>query len=276
MTFLQKKSFDTMRPMHMIYDFVTAVPGSVLIVLGNTKVLCTVALQKGVPPFLRNSGTGWLTAEYAMLPNATQQRTTRDSSNAQRNGRSVEISRLIGRAMRTVVDVSGLGERTIHVDCDVLQADGGTRATAITGASVALELAQNAWLAEGLIKKRFLKERVAAVSVGLIEDTFVLDPDYAQDSLLNADFNIIMTASGKLIELHGGAEKSPISWDQVDQLRTLGTKGVQAFFALIEKDLGAFKQAVVAKEISKNAQSSTGGMFSLASRMQQQINASKE
>ena len=263
-----------MRPMRMVYDFITSVPGAVLITLGNTKVLCTVALQKGVPLFLRNTGKGWLTAEYAMLPNATEQRTVRDGSSAQRNGRAVEISRLIGRVMRTVTDVTSLGERTVYVDCDVLQADGGTRAAAITGAGVALELAQTAWLEQGIIKQRFLKERVAAVSVGLINDQFVLDPDYAQDCLLTADFNIIMTAAGNLIELHGGAEKSPINWDQLEQLRILGIKGINNCFALIDSELGTYKHVVSNIPIEKK-QEGKNNMFNLANRLQQ-IHSLKE
>ncbi|RTL06001.1 ribonuclease PH [Candidatus Dependentiae bacterium] len=267
-----------MRPMNMVYDFITSVPGTVLVNIGNTKVLCTVALQKGVPLFLRNTGNGWLTAEYAMLPNATEQRTVRDTNSMQRNGRSIEISRLIGRALRTVVDLDGIGERTMYVDCDVLQADGGTRTAAITGASIALELAQNAWLEKGLIKKPILKERIAAVSVGLINDEFVLDPDYAQDCLLTADFNIIMTASGKLIELHGGAEKSPISWEQLEQLRNLAVKGVTSCFALMDKDLGQYKVANTHVAVKKKPESAmpTGGMFSLANRLKQVHDATKE
>lgn len=261
----------------MVYDFITSVPGTVLVNIGNTKVLCTVALQKGVPLFLRNTGNGWLTAEYAMLPNATEQRTARETNSMQRNGRSIEISRLIGRALRTVVDLNCIGERTIYIDCDVLQADGGTRTAAITGASIALELAQNAWLEKGLIKKPFLKERVAAVSVGLINDEFVLDPDYAQDCLLTADFNIIMTASGNLIELHGGAEKTPISWDQLEQLRNLGVKGVATCFALMDQDLGVYKYMNTYTTTQKKTSNEmpTGGMFSLANRLKQ-LHDSKE
>lgn len=274
---VKKKSFDVMRPMSMVYNFITSVPGAVLVHLGNTKVLCTVALQKGVPLFLRNTGKGWLTAEYAMLPNATPQRTVRDSSGAQRNGRGVEISRLIGRVLRTVIDLDPVGERTVYVDCDVLQADGGTRTAAITGASVALELAQEAWIQQGIIKQPILKERVAAVSVGLIHnDEFVLDPDYDQDCLLTADFNIIMTASGKLIELHGGAEKSPIDWDQLERLRMLGIKGTDHCFALMENDLGQYnlqqKYAPVKKAAANtmpHSSTQTGGMFSLANRLKQ-------
>ncbi|HTM06325.1 MAG TPA: ribonuclease PH [Patescibacteria group bacterium] len=268
MVSLKKRAFDSMRPIKFVYDLVTSVPGSVLVILGNTKVLCTVSLQKGVPLFLRNTGKGWLTAEYAMLPNATEQRTARDSSSAQRNGRSVEISRLIGRVIRSVVDLSHIGEKTIYVDCDVLQADGGTRAAAITGTTIALELAQAAWLEQGIIKQLVLKERIAAVSVGLINNQFILDPDYAQDCLLTADFNIIMTAEGKLIELHGGAEKNPIQWNQLEQLHLLGVKGINTYFALMDTELGTYKYTNTAR-IPEKKQSTDSNMFSLGSRLQQ-------
>jgi ribonuclease PH len=225
------RSTDSLRPIKISYDLFSYAPGSVLLELGDTKVLCTVSLQQGVPPFLRGKGKGgWLNAEYSLLPNATHVRTTRETSSTNRNGRTVEISRLISRVLRTVVDLSLLGEQTLFVDCDVLQADGGTRVASICAASLALEQAQTKLLASGAIKAVFLKESVAAVSVGVVRSEVLLDPDYVEDSTIDADFNIILTQSNRLIEIQGGAEKVPLSWDLFHQVQACAIKGVEQIF----------------------------------------------
>jgi ribonuclease PH len=208
-----------------IYEYAL---GSVLLELGKTKVLCAVTVQPCVPPFLRGQSMGWLTAEYALLPASTITRTGREISQMKRQGRSVEISRLISRSLRTIVDLSVLPDRTIMVDCDVLQADGGTRIASINGAYIALLMAQERLLHEGTIEKPFLKDSIAAVSIGVLADgNLVLDPDYKEDSEGIADINVIMTINGKLIELQGGAEKEPISWDLMPQIGVLAKEGIE-------------------------------------------------
>lgn len=208
-------------------------PSSVLLTVGNTKVLCSVTMQNGVPPFLRGKGAGWLTAEYAMLPTATQERSAREIIQMSRSGRSSEISRFISRVLRTIVDLRALGERTIIVDCDILQADGGTRAASITAASIALSYAQQTWLANRSIHAAFLTDAVAAISVGVLDGQVLLDPDYAEDAMLQADFNIVLTQSGNLIELQGGAEKQSIDWKLFDAVLAVARTGISQVFAQI-------------------------------------------
>ena len=229
-----QKREHVLRPFSFDYDFVTSVPASVLMKLGNTKVLVTVSLQKGVPPFLKNSGQGWLTAEYSMLPHATEMRSARNNINGQTNGRSVEISRLIGRVLRTVVDTD-FGEQTLHVDCEVLQADGGTRAASIIAASIALERAEKILLEKKRIRKKFLKERVAAISIGIMNDHIVVDPSFQDDQLLQADFNVILTEKGDLIELHWGAEKAPVSWTVIETMKQIAFSNVKTIFELVDR-----------------------------------------
>lgn len=273
------------RPFSLEYDFITTVPAAVLIRLGKTKVLVTVSLQKGVPQFLKNSGQGWLTAEYSMLPHATMMRSARETPNGQKNGRSVEISRLIGRVLRAVVDTD-FGEQTLYIDCDVLEADGGTRAAAIIAASVALERAQSVLLEMRKIKKPFLKERVVAISVGIVNDTIVIDPTFEDDQRLHADFNIILTESGNLLELHGGAEKGSVSWSVIEQAKEIALQNARMIFAKIRSsdsmghDAGGAGQAndqkksassVMSKEFSSvkysAEQSERFGLFSLKNRL---------
>jgi ribonuclease PH len=225
------RAHDQIRPFKVFFDALGYADASVLFELGNTKVLVSISLQANVPPFLKGQRVGWLSAEYAMLPCATQQRTMRESSQAQRNTRSVEISRLIGRCLRTCVSLEVLGERTILVDCDVLQADGSTRVSAITAASLALEQAINRWHHNKIIEKNIFKYAIAAVSVGMINETAYLDLNYEEDSNADVDFNIIMTKSGDIIEIQGTAEKMPISWGQFEQLKQLATKGIAGLFA---------------------------------------------
>ncbi|KKQ49756.1 MAG: Ribonuclease PH [candidate division TM6 bacterium GW2011_GWF2_38_10] len=227
----QNRPFDEIRSIKIFYDALGFADASVLIELGNTKVLASVNLQQSVPPFLKGQKTGWLSAEYAMLPCATHQRTMRESSQTQRNSRSVEISRLIGRCLRTTVDLTKIGERTIQIDCDVLQADGSTRVAAITAASLALEKAIFRWTQARLIPEGVFKHAIAAVSVGFIEDQALLDLNYEEDSKAHADFNIIMTKEKHIIEIQGTAEQTPVTWQQFEQLKTLAGKGIDALFA---------------------------------------------
>lgn len=224
----------TLRSISITPHIYSYAPGSVLLELGNTKVLCAITLQNNVPQFMRGKGAGWLTAEYSMLPASTQSRTVREISVMKRCGRSVEISRLIGRALRSVCDLTKIGERTIVIDCDVLQADGGTRTTSITGAYIALRLAQQGWLARREISAPFLIDGVCGVSVGLLHDQVVLDPNYEQDSSGQADINFVLTQSGKLVEVQGGAEQSAIAWEQFDAMRAAALKGGKEWFAFID------------------------------------------
>lgn len=227
---------EELRQLTITYGIYEYALGSVLFELGNTKILCAVTMQPSVPVFLRGQGQGWLTAEYALLPASTINRTNREISVMRRQGRSVEISRLISRSLRTVIDSAVLGERTLYVDCDVLQADGGTRTASINAAYAALVMAQNRLLDEAIIDRPFLKDTVAAISIGVMNDQAVLlDPDYQEDSACIADINVIMTYAGRLIELQGGAEKEPVSWKVITQAGTLAHSGISR----IEKFLTA-------------------------------------
>lgn len=225
------RATDQLRSISVQYDVLGYANASVFFSLGNTKVLASVSLQVGVPPFLRGQQTGWLTAEYAMLPCSTQKRINRESSQAHKNSRSVEISRLIGRCLRTVVDLDQLGEKTIIVDCDVLQADGGTRVACLSAASLALNAAAQRWVDVSLLEENVVRDSVAAISVGFINNTACLDLSFEEDNHVDADFNFVMTASGKLIEVQGTAEKEPLSWGNFDGLKDLAIKGISDIFA---------------------------------------------
>lgn len=229
------RSYDQLRDLKISYDVFGYAPGSVLFELGNTKVLCTVNIAVGVPPFLKGTKTGWLTAEYAMLPNSGHNRSMRESSQAKRNDRAVEISRLIGRSLRAVVDLSSIGERTIFIDCDVLQADGSTRTASITGAYLALKMAIRQWLAAGDIARSILTDAVAAISVGISNHQSLLDLDYEEDSAIDADYNFVLTKSGAIVEIQGSAEKGTVSWDQFEQLKELAVQGNKKLFATIDE-----------------------------------------
>lgn len=204
--------------------------GSALIEVGGTKVICTASIEERVPMFLRNKGLGWVTAEYAMLPRATNTRTQRETQRP--SGRTAEIQRLIGRSLRAVVDTKKLGERQIYLDCDVIQADGGTRCASITGAYVALALACRRLMKTGQVSTNPIISEVAAVSVGIVEGTAVLDLAYAEDSAAEVDMNIVCTGEGKFIELQGTAEREPFSREQMDEMLILGEKGVKELFAI--------------------------------------------
>ena len=223
---------DELRPARITPGYLPYAEGSVLIEMGNTRVVCAASLEDRVPPFLRNSGQGWLTAEYAMLPRATHTRTSREIGRGGPSGRTHEIQRLIGRSLRAIADMKALGERTITIDCDVLQADGGTRTAAITGAYVAFALANHQLLKIGKISRSITTDQVAAVSVGIVGGTPLLDLKYDADSRAEVDMNIVCTGDGRFIELQGTAEREPFSRAQMDELVDLGVRGIQALIEL--------------------------------------------
>ena len=229
-TRIDDRIFDQIRPTKITPNFSPYAEGSALIEVGNTKVICTATVEEKVPFFLRNKGTGWVTAEYAMLPRATHTRTNRETMRP--SGRTQEIQRLIGRSLRAVVDMKLLGERQIFIDCDVLQADGGTRCASITGACVALALAVKSMLQQGKIKKNPIISEVAAVSVGMVENTALLDLCYAEDSTAEVDMNIVCTGSGKFIEIQGTAERAPFNREQMNEMLELAEKGINQLFTI--------------------------------------------
>ena len=212
--------------------------GSVLVEFGDTKVLCTASVEEKVPAFLRGQGRGWLTAEYGMLPRATNTRTDREAARGKQSGRTQEIQRLIGRSLRAVADLPALGERTLHIDCDVLQADGGTRTASITGAYVAVHDAVTLLLARGLIASTPLRDFVAAVSVGVYQGEPVLDLDYAEDSACDTDMNVVMTGSGGFVEVQGTAEGAPFSREEMDTLLQIAQTGIAQLVAAQKQALG--------------------------------------
>ncbi len=220
------RAHDALRPVTLERAFTRHAEGSVLVSFGDTRVLCTASVEEKVPPHKRGSGEGWLTAEYGMLPRATHTRGDREAARGKQSGRTQEIQRLIGRSMRCVFDLSALGERTISLDCDVLQADGGTRTAAITGAFVAAHDAV-AWLmAEGKLVRSPIRDFVAAVSVGIVEGAPLLDLDYVEDSACDTDMNVVMTAAGGFVELQGTAEGATFSRAEMEQLLALAAKGI--------------------------------------------------
>ena len=222
----QGRAADALRPISITRSFTRHAEGSVLIAFGHTKVLCTASVEEGVPPFKRGGGEGWLTAEYGMLPRSTHTRSDREAARGKQSGRTQEIQRLIGRSLRCVVDLAALGERTITLDCDVLQADGGTRTAAITGAFVAAHDAVGGLLARGVIAKSPIRDFVAAVSVGIVEGVPLLDLEYTEDSACDTDMNVVMTASGGFVELQGTAEGATFSRAEMDALLALAHKGI--------------------------------------------------
>lgn len=212
--------------------------GSVLIEVGDTKVLCTASVEERVPPFMKGQGKGWVTAEYAMLPRATHSRNIREAAKGKLGGRTMEIQRLIGRALRSVVDLQALGERTITLDCDVIQADGGTRTTSITGAFVALTLAVNKIAEKTTFAKYPITDFLASVSVGVIGDKPMLDLNYEEDSKAKVDMNVVMTGSGKFVEVQGTGEEAPFSRDELNSLLALGEEGIAELVAKQRDTLG--------------------------------------
>ena len=226
---------DELRPVCITPGFLPYAEGSVLIEMGNTRVVCAASLEDRVPPFLRNSGQGWLTAEYAMLPRATQTRTSREIGRGGPSGRTHEIQRLIGRSLRAIADLKVLGERTITIDCDVLQADGGTRTAAITGAYVAFALASKHLLKSGKIQRSIFTDQVAAISVGIVGSTPLLDLKYDEDSRAEVDMNVVCTGDGRFIELQGTAEREPFSRSQMDDLVALASRGIETLIGVQKK-----------------------------------------
>src|SRR5215470_5574212 len=222
---------DQLRPLRITRRYTKHAEGSVLIAMGDTHVLCTASVEEGVPTFLKGKGRGWLTAEYGMLPRATNTRTRREAADGKQSGRTQEIQRLIGRSLRAIADLGALGERTIKIDCDVLQADGGTRCASITGACVALADAIAWCRARELVTANVLSDFVAAVSVGVVGGTPVLDLDYAEDSGCDTDMNVIMTGSGGFVEVQGTAEGVPFSREQMDILVALAERGIRELIA---------------------------------------------
>src|SRR3954454_19873783 len=218
---------DELRKIHIERSFTRHAEGSVLVGFGETRVLCTASVEERVPPFLKESGRGWVTAEYGMLPRSTNTRTDREAARGKQSGRTQEIQRLIGRSLRAVVDLAALGPRTVHLDCDVLQDDGGTRTAAITGAFVALHDALD-WLKDrGLLRERPVRDFVAAVSVGIHQGTPVLDLDYAEDSSCGCDMNVVMTGAGNFVEVQGTAEGEAFGRAQLDELISLAERGIR-------------------------------------------------
>jgi len=222
---------DQLRPLRITRHYTKHAEGSVLIASGDTHVLCTASVEEGVPAFLKGRGRGWLTAEYGMLPRATNTRTRREATDGRQSGRTQEIQRLIGRSLRAVTDLAALGERTIKIDCDVLQADGGTRCASITGACVALADALGWCRARDLVGHDVLNDFVAAVSVGVVGGTPVLDLDYAEDSGCDTDMNVVMTGAGGFVEVQGTAEGAPFSRDEMDTLVALAERGIRELIA---------------------------------------------
>jgi len=222
------RAYDELRPVKISRQFTNIPEGSVLIEIGETRVLCTASVEEKVPPFQKGSGKGWVTAEYAMIPRATQSRTQREATKGKLTGRTMEIQRLIGRALRSVVDLKKLGERTIWLDCDVLQADGGTRTAAITGAYVALVDAIQYLLEKKLIRTNPIQDTLAAISVGKVQGHAVLDLEYAEDSQADVDMNIVMTGAGKFVEIQGTAEEIPFDRADLDRFLQLAEKGIRA------------------------------------------------
>ncbi|MFC2034229.1 ribonuclease PH [Chloroflexota bacterium] len=235
------RAWDELRPVKIVPGFQSFAEGSALIELGKTQVLCSVSVEDRVPNFLRGGGNGWVTAEYAMLPRSTTTRTPRDSSLGKISGRNQEIQRLIGRSLRAVIDDTALGERTLIVDCDVLQADGGTRTAAITGAYVALNQALQTLARMGVISSIPLKSAVAATSVGVVHDYKLLDLCYDEDFNAGVDFNVVMTSQGDFVEIQGTAEGKPFSKETIDSLISLAEKGINRLFQIQQEALEAIK-----------------------------------
>ena len=241
MTFVrtQSRAADALRPITITRHFTRHAEGSVLVCFGDTQVLCTASVEEKVPPFKRGSGEGWVTAEYGMLPRATHTRSDREAARGKQSGRTQEIQRLIGRSMRCVFDLKALGERTISLDCDVLQADGGTRTAAITGAYVAAHDAVSWLIAQGKLTTSPMRDAVAAVSVGIVQGTPLLDLEYVEDSGCDTDMNVVMTGSGGFVEVQGTAEGAAFSRDEMSLLLGLADKGIRELVFAQKRALAA-------------------------------------
>lgn len=231
-----QRNNNQLRQIELLPNYIMHPEGSVLVSFGNTKVICTATIENKVPPFMRGQGKGWIAAEYSMLPRATHTRNIRESSRGKVGGRTMEIQRLIGRALRAAIDLDKIGERTIMVDCDVIQADGGTRTASITGAMVALKLALQKLVDAGTLKEMPLKDYIAAVSVGIINGEAVLDLDYKEDSQAEVDMNVVMTGAGQFVEVQGTGEESTFAYDQLQEMLALAKQGIEALITL-QKDI---------------------------------------
>jgi ribonuclease PH len=230
-----------LRALSITPSYIKTADGSVLIEMGDTKVICTAKLEERVPPFLRNSGKGWITAEYGMLPGSSQVRIGRESARGKIGGRTHEIQRLIGRSLRSIADLKSLGERTIWIDCDVIQADGGTRTASITGAYVALSEAIGRWLNKGIIAVDPILDSVAAVSIGIVDGKILLDLAYAEDSRADVDMNFVMTGSGKFIEVQGTAENAPFTKKQMERMAEIAEQGIRELVKAQKKVLASIR-----------------------------------
>lgn len=232
------------RPINLEKDFIVHPEGSVLITMGQTKVICNATIEEKVPPFLRGQGKGWVTAEYSMLPRATHSRSPREAAKGKIGGRTMEIQRLIGRALRSVVDLEALGERTIWVDCDVIQADGGTRTASITGAFVAMTIAIGKLVEEKQLPVFPIKDFLAAVSVGVLEEGPVADLDYVEDFAAHVDMNLVMTGKGEFVEVQGTGEEATFTRQQLNELLDLGEQAIHQLIAVQKETLGALAEEI--------------------------------
>lgn len=233
-----------LRQVKITPHYIKHAEGSVLIEVGDTKVICTATVEEKVPPFMKGQGKGWITAEYSMLPRATQVRNQRESAKGKLGGRTMEIQRLIGRSLRSVVKMEALGERTITLDCDVIQADGGTRTTSITGAFVAMAFALNKLMTDKKISRFPIDDFLASVSVGVVNGLTCLDLKYEEDSAAKVDMNVVMTGGGKFVEVQGTGEESPFSREELDQLLVLAESGIQSMIELQKQSLGAIADLI--------------------------------
>jgi len=251
---------DMLRPIRILPDVLKFAEGSVLIEFGDTKVICAASVEERVPAFLRGTGKGWITAEYAMLPRATETRTPRETVRTSASGRTQEIQRLIGRSLRAVVDLEKLGERTILVDCDVLQADGGTRTASISGAFVALVLALRRLCSDGVLSEWPVRDYVAAVSVGIVDGTPMLDLRYEEDSRAAVDMNVVGTSDGRFVEIQGTAESEPFTEEQLRQLLQLARQGVAHVIEIQKSVLGPLPTATSSAEVPAQSRDRVEGL----------------
>ncbi|PAV27713.1 ribonuclease PH [Virgibacillus profundi] len=242
---IDQRKVNNLRPIKITTNYVSHPEGSVLIEVGETKVICNASIEDRVPPFMRNQGKGWITAEYAMLPRATAQRNIRESSKGKVSGRTMEIQRLIGRALRSVVDLDKIGERTVWVDCDVIQADGGTRTASITGAFIAVVLAFDKLLEKRTIGKMPVTDFLAATSVGVLADgTEILDLNYEEDSKAHVDMNIVMTGAGEFVEIQGTGEEATFTNNQLQKMLQLADEGMQQIFNIQKETIGSLADRI--------------------------------
>lgn len=242
---IEDRQKNQLRPIKIETDYLKHPEGSVLISVGETKVICNASVEDRVPPFMRNQGKGWITAEYAMLPRATEQRNIRESSKGKVTGRTMEIQRLIGRSLRAVIDLDKIGERTIWVDCDVIQADGGTRTASITGAFVAVAIALGKMVEDKKIKSYPIHDFLAATSVGVLPDgSEVLDLQYAEDSIAEVDMNVVMTGKGEFVEIQGTGEEATFSYQQLQKMLALAEEGMAELFALQKQAIGKWADGI--------------------------------